>query len=349
MMPPLGLSWRETFREEHAPDQGRPGFAWVTLRSRLIAKPMIRLDHRDPMPESLRGAIIALGNFDGFHSGPSGRGRRGAGAGRAPRAAPALSPRSIRTRCAISSPMLPPFRLTTLDQRQELFAAAGADAMLVFHFDGAMAGDDGRTMGRRHDQPPPWRGRHRHWRGFHLRQGARRQSRPAARARASALTRAPWAQCTTQTGPISSSSRIRDCAESGRLRHGHPPAHPALRHSRHCPAWRQSGAHHRLSHRQSRYGRLPAPALRHLCGDRAAAGRTWCRARPISASAPLSIRPRSCSSRTFFDFAGDLYGQEIEVAFHHFLRGEAKFDSLEALTAQMAKDCDAARVLLALE
>ena len=30
-MPPLGLGWHETFREEHGPEQGRPGFAWVTL------------------------------------------------------------------------------------------------------------------------------------------------------------------------------------------------------------------------------------------------------------------------------------------------------------------------------
>ena len=30
-MPALGLGWRETFREEHPPEQGRPGFAWVTL------------------------------------------------------------------------------------------------------------------------------------------------------------------------------------------------------------------------------------------------------------------------------------------------------------------------------
>src|SRR3546814_1143368 len=36
-------------------------------------------------------------------------------------------------------PDLPPFRLTTLDQRQRLFAEAGADAMLVFHFDAALA------------------------------------------------------------------------------------------------------------------------------------------------------------------------------------------------------------------
>ncbi|MFM6930782.1 MAG: bifunctional riboflavin kinase/FMN adenylyltransferase, partial [Novosphingobium sp.] len=30
---------------------------------------MIRLDSLDPVPEALRGAIIALGNFDGFHLG----------------------------------------------------------------------------------------------------------------------------------------------------------------------------------------------------------------------------------------------------------------------------------------
>ena len=27
------------------------------------------LDHREALPESLRGGIIALGNFDGFHKG----------------------------------------------------------------------------------------------------------------------------------------------------------------------------------------------------------------------------------------------------------------------------------------
>ena len=38
--------------------------------------------------------------------------------------------------------------------------------------------------------------------------------------------------------------------------------------------------------------------------------------------------------------------KEIEVAFHHFLRPEAKFDGLDALVAQMALDCDEARRLL---
>jgi riboflavin kinase/FMN adenylyltransferase len=48
-----------------------------------------------------------------------------------------------------------------------------------------------------------------------------------------------------------------------------------------------------------------------------------------------------------FDFAGDLYGRRLRVAFAAFLREEAKFASLEALAAQMRADCDAARSLLA--
>ncbi|HNJ48281.1 MAG TPA: riboflavin kinase, partial [Novosphingobium sp.] len=57
--------------------------------------------------------------------------------------------------------------------------------------------------------------------------------------------------------------------------------------------------------------------------------------------------PKELLEPHFFDFAGDLYGQEIEVAFHHFLRGEAKFESIKALTAQIEADCHAARALLA--
>ena len=48
-----------------------------------------------------------------------------------------------------------------------------------------------------------------------------------------------------------------------------------------------------------------------------------------------------------FDFSGDLYGKNLEVAFVGFVRGEAKFDSIDALTARMREDAVAARALLA--
>jgi riboflavin kinase / FMN adenylyltransferase len=47
-----------------------------------------------------------------------------------------------------------------------------------------------------------------------------------------------------------------------------------------------------------------------------------------------------------FDFAGELYGREIEVEFVAKLRDEVKFDSLDALTAQMKVDAAQARDLL---
>jgi riboflavin kinase/FMN adenylyltransferase len=48
-----------------------------------------------------------------------------------------------------------------------------------------------------------------------------------------------------------------------------------------------------------------------------------------------------------FDFDGDLYGRRIEVEFVDFLRGDRKFDSLEALKTQMDIDCARAREVLA--
>ncbi len=47
-----------------------------------------------------------------------------------------------------------------------------------------------------------------------------------------------------------------------------------------------------------------------------------------------------------FDFDGDLYGRVIEVEFVEFLRGDRKFDNLDALKAQMDIDCAQAREVL---
>lgn len=44
-----------------------------------------------------------------------------------------------------------------------------------------------------------------------------------------------------------------------------------------------------------------------------------------------------------FDFDADIYGLGIQVSFHSKLRSEQKFDSLEALKAQIQSDSDSAR------
>lgn len=48
-----------------------------------------------------------------------------------------------------------------------------------------------------------------------------------------------------------------------------------------------------------------------------------------------------------FDFDGDLYGAHLSVALVEYLRGEEKFDGLDALIKQMEADCAQARVILA--
>ena len=68
-------------------------------------------------------------------------------------------------------------------------------------------------------------------------------------------------------------------------------------------------------------------------------------------AANLGIRPMfeipTPNLETFlFDFQGDLYGSTISVGFVDFLRPEATFAGLEALIAQMAADCDKARMIL---
>ncbi len=68
-------------------------------------------------------------------------------------------------------------------------------------------------------------------------------------------------------------------------------------------------------------------------------------------AASVGVRPmfgeNSPNLETFiFDFSGDLYGAALSVALVDFLRPELKFDSVEALIAQMKADCDQARDLL---
>jgi len=307
---------------------------------------MIRLDSRQPMPEALRGAVLALGNFDGFHLGHQavvGAALAWARAEGRPCIVATFDPHPVR----LFQPDAEPFRLSTLDQREDLFAAAGADAMLVFHFTREMAATSAEGWVR------DMLARHLGAAGvvtgedFTFGKGRGGNPRVLGEIGATCNLRARAVGAVIESGEPVSSSRIRaalksgDCEAATRLltrpfaiRHtvqhgdklgrtiGFPTANLAL------------GAYLR-----PRYGIY---AVTGLLPD----------GRRVAGAANLGIRPtfdppKELLEPFFFDFSGDLYGQEIEVALHHFLRPEAKFASLDALTAQMERDCARARELLA--
>jgi riboflavin kinase/FMN adenylyltransferase len=75
--------------------------------------------------------------------------------------------------------------------------------------------------------------------------------------------------------------------------------------------------------------------------------------RLLDGVANLGLRPTiedGCLTRHFevhlFDFAGDIYGRPLDVRFVARLRDEVRFDSLDALKAQIADDTRRARALL---
>ncbi|HUP71360.1 MAG TPA: bifunctional riboflavin kinase/FAD synthetase [Acidimicrobiales bacterium] len=57
--------------------------------------------------------------------------------------------------------------------------------------------------------------------------------------------------------------------------------------------------------------------------------------------------PGSVLEAHLLDFDGDLYGEQAKVRFTSWLRAEERFDSVDALVAQIAKDADATRSLQA--
>jgi riboflavin kinase/FMN adenylyltransferase len=307
---------------------------------------LIRLDHRDAVPEDLRGAVVALGNFDGFHLGHQAVVREAVEwaweQGR-PAIVATFDPHPVRH----FAPHVPPFRLTSLDQREELFAAAGAEAMLVFHFDGALAGTTAE------DFVVKLLGQHIGACGvvtgedftFGKARGGNVSVLRECGAQAGIATRA--------VGPVMdggrpvSSSRIRDalkagdCAEATRL------------------MTRPFAIRGEVIHGDKRGREIGYPTanmelghyLRPRFGIYAVTGRVLSTGEQLKGAASLGIRPmfdppQELLEPYFFDFDGELYGQDIEVALCHFLRPELKFASLDDLRDQMARDCERARTLL---
>jgi riboflavin kinase/FMN adenylyltransferase len=73
----------------------------------------------------------------------------------------------------------------------------------------------------------------------------------------------------------------------------------------------------------------------------------------VAAAVSIGVRPTFVTGRGelveayLLDFSGDLYGSRLEIAFLKRLRGEKRFDSVDALVDQMELDVDAARAIYA--
>lgn len=304
------------------------------------------LDHRGAIPPALRGAVIALGNFDGFHRGHqavAGEAIAWAKAEGRPSIIATFDPHPVR----FFRPDVPPFRLTTLEQRQELYLAAGATAMLVFHFDAELAGTSAEDFIQRIllDRF----GAHGVVTGgdFTFGKGARGNVDLLRTLGGELGLQSRVVEAVAEGGETVSSSRIRQA-----LRDGDPQLAAQL-------LTRPFAIRGIVEHGDKRGRTIGYPTanvtidnyLRPKYGIYAVTGRLLATGQVLHGAANIGIRPqfeppKELLEPYFFDFSGDLYGQEIEVAFHHFLRGEAKFDSLEALIEQMDKDCAEARRLL---
>jgi riboflavin kinase/FMN adenylyltransferase len=307
---------------------------------------MERLDGGSAVPQALRGGIVALGNFDGFHRGHQAVVARAVERARAegrPVLVATFDPHPVRH----FRPGTPPFRLTSLGQRQRLFRAAAADAMIVFNFGEALAatsaddfistnlldligaagvvtGED-FTFGR--------------GRGGDV--GVLKEA--GARLGFSVDAVGPVSD---EEGPISS-SRIRDALQAGECE---TAARLLTR------PFAIEGVVEHGDKRGRTIGYPTAnialgPYLRPRFGIYAVRGRL-ADGRVLDGAANLGIRPtfeppRELLEPYFFGFDGDLYGQTLEVELISFLRPEAKYGSLDALKAQMAADCDEARRRLA--
>lgn len=303
------------------------------------------LDHRNPVPEPLRGAIIALGNFDGFHRGHqavAGEAIRWAHSEGRPGIIATFDPHPVR----LFRPDTPPFRLTTLEQRQELYLAAGATAMLVFHFDKELASTSAEDFIT--DILIARFGAHGVVTGgdFTFGQGARGNVDLLRSFGGAHGLESRVVEAVSEDGVISS-SRIREALRAG-------DCETATRLLTRPFAIRGVVEHGDKRGRTIGYPTANVSIesyLRPRYGVYAVTGRVLATGEVLQGAANIGIRPqfeppKELLEPYFFDFSGDLYGQEIEVAFHHFLRGEARFDSLEALIEQMDKDCAEARRLL---
>lgn len=303
------------------------------------------IDLDKPVPAALRGCVLALGNFDGVHRGHAElareavelaeqRGRRPAALTFEPH------PRSV------FKPEEPVFRLTPPAVKTELLGTLGLGLTFVLPFDREVAAIqaeafvDDLLFGRLGAAGLVC--------GYDFHFGQSRRGSPEMlqqRCEGEGVPVAVVPPFAWDGEPVSS-TLIRTALEQGDVSRaadllGRP--------------WFVRGV---VAHGDKRGRDLGYPtANMHLARDcrlkygiyavRMKIDGTWRDGVASFGSRPTFDDGAPRLETFVFDFSGDLYGKQVDVAFVAWLRGEAKFDSLEALIAQMDEDSARAREILA--
>ena len=303
--------------------------------------------HAAGLPEDARGAVTALGNFDGVHGG-----HRAVFAacreiaGGAPLAAVTFEPHPR----SYFRPDDPSFRLTSLEGKIYQLEPLGLDLLFVLAFDGAMAARAPESFA--HDVLAQGLGISHAVVGDDFRFGKGRAGGPEdlvafGRDYGFAVTIMP--DVVAPDGVGFSSTRVREHLAAGRpVEAARLLGHP----------WEIVG---RVETGQ-RLGRtIGFPTANLDLGDLLVPARgvytvsagleekghwVW-----RDAVANLGVRPTVDGENLafevhIFDFSGDIYDRVLRVRMLDFIRPERRFDGLDALKAQIAADCDNARARL---
>jgi riboflavin kinase/FMN adenylyltransferase len=281
---------------------------------------------------------VAVGEFDGVHLGHR----------EVMRGADTVLTFEPHPRTVVT-PDSAPRLLTRLETKADLIAELGVRELVVIPFDGAFAAQspqafiDDVLVGVLAAQQVSV--------GENFRFGHRaRGDADLLRAQTAFTTRV--VELVEADGGVVSSSRIRDLVETGDI----PGANRLLG----APfALRGDVAHGDKRGRTLGYptaNLVPDPAL--VCpaygvyACRAAVevdGRwtTWPAATSVGVR-PTFVTGRGVLAEAFLlGFEGDLYGRELRLSFLSRLRGEERFDSVDALVAQMARDVEETRRIAA--
>ena len=295
----------------------------------------------DHVPREARRAVLAIGNFDGVHRGHQvllARAKDIATPLKARAGVLAFEPHP-RT---LFQPERPLFRLTSITQRIALFQQFGMDLAVVLPFDRTLAELTAEAfiervlvagLGLRHAVI-----------GFDFHFGKGRGGSPASLQAAGhemgfgVTIVAPVAE----GGEVVSSSAIRaELAQGDVAGAAHLLGHP----------WRVSGEVKGgakrgtgMGYPTANIGLPPGTALAHgiyavrvHVGGKVHQGAAYLGTRPTFDNGDAVLE-------TFLlDYDGDLYGRMIELEFIDFIRGDRKFESTEALVAQMDRDVAATR------